>query len=65
MINAGLAGWSSWESMINFQLRLLDLEPDLIIVYHAVNVLHARLVWPPEAYQPDNSGRYARARGAR
>ena len=64
VINAGLAGWTSWESMINFQIRLLELEPDLIIVYHAVNDLHARLVWPPEAYQPDNSGHYARTRTA-
>ena len=57
VINAGLASWTSYESMINFELRLLDLEPDLLIMYHAVNDLHARMVWPPQAYRGDNSGR--------
>ncbi len=57
VINAGAAGWTSWESLINFELRVLDLEPDLIIVYHGINDIHARLVWPPPAYRGDNSGR--------
>lgn len=57
VINAGAPGWSSWESMINFELRVLDLEPDMIIIYHAVNDIHPRIVWPPEAYRGDNSGR--------
>lgn len=56
VINAGLASWTSFEALINFELRLLPLEPDLLVVYHGVNDLHARLVWPPEAYGPDNSG---------
>jgi len=57
VINAGASAWSSWETLINFELRVLDLDPDLIIVYHGVNDIHPRLVWPPEAYQGDNSGR--------
>ncbi len=56
VINAGLPGWTSYESLINFELRVLDLEPDMIIVYHAVNDLIMRLVWPPEEYRGDNSG---------
>ena len=59
VINAGGSGWSSGESLINFELRVLDLEPDMIIVYHGVNDINARLVWPPEAYRGDNSGRSA------
>lgn len=58
VVNAGLAGWSSWETLINFQFRVLDLEPDLIVVYHAVNDFHNRFVWPPEAFTPDNTGRH-------
>ncbi len=56
VINAGASGWSSWESLINFELRVLDLEPDMIIVYHGINDIHLRFVWPPNAYRGDNSG---------
>lgn len=56
VINAGVGSWTSYESLINFELRILDLEPDMIIVYHAVNDILTRLVWPPEAYKGDNSG---------
>ncbi len=57
VINSGCAAWSSYESLINFQFRVLDLDPDLIIVYHAVNDIHTRVVWPTEAYRGDNRGR--------
>ncbi len=56
VINAGVPGYSSLESLINLELRVLDLEPDLLIVQHAINDVHARLVWPPTAYRGDNSG---------
>lgn len=56
VINAGMLSYTTYESLINLQLRLLDLKPDLLIIYHAVNDVHARLVWPPEAYKADNSG---------
>lgn len=56
VINAGVPGWTSWECLINFQFRVLDLEPDLIIFYEAINDIQSRLVWPPEAYRGDNSG---------
>ena len=56
VINAGAEGWGSWESLINFELRVLDLEPDMIIIYHGINDIHPRFVWPPKAYRGDNSG---------
>ncbi len=56
VINAGVPGYSSLESLINLELRVLDLEPDLLIVQHAINDVHARLVDPPTAYRGDNSG---------
>lgn len=56
VINAGVGGYNSWESLINFEFRVLDLDPDLIIVYFGTNDVHARLV-QPEAYAGDNSGR--------
>lgn len=53
VINAGAEGWASQDSLANLELRVLDLEPDLVIVYHAVNDLHARMVWPYRLYRGD------------
>jgi lysophospholipase L1-like esterase len=55
IVNAGVPGYNSWESLINFQFRVLDLSPDLVIVYHGTNDLRARLV-DPRKYESDNSG---------
>ncbi len=56
VINAGVGAWTTWESLVAFEFRILDLEPDMIIIYHAVNDLLSRFVWPHEAYRGDNSG---------
>lgn len=56
VINAGVAGYDSWESLINLEFRVLDTDPDLIILYEGTNDVHARLVMP-EVYRGDNSGR--------
>lgn len=56
VINAGAEGWSSWETLVNFQFRVLDLQPDMIIIYHGINDVNSRLVWPRRAYLGDNSG---------
>jgi lysophospholipase L1-like esterase len=55
VINAGVGGYTSWETLINFEMRALDLEPDMIIVYECINDVHARLV-RPDAYLSDNTG---------
>ncbi len=55
VINAGLPGYSTWESLINLQINVLQLEPDLIIIYHAINDVQPRLVNPKD-YKGDNSG---------
>jgi lysophospholipase L1-like esterase len=56
VVNAGASNWSSWESLVNLQFRVLDLEPDLLLVYHGINDIHQRFVWPHDAYRGDNSG---------
>jgi lysophospholipase L1-like esterase len=56
VVNAGAEGWASYESLINLALRVVDLEPDLIVVYHGVNDIMARMVYPPGAYRGDNAG---------
>lgn len=55
VINGGVGGYNSWESLINLQFRVLDLEPDLLVIYDAINDVHARLV-VPQTYSGDNSG---------
>lgn len=55
VINGGMVGWSSWESLINLQFNILDLKPNLIIIYHGTNDVHTRLV-NPQYYKGDNSG---------
>ena len=56
VINAGVPGYASWEILINLEFRVLDLDPDLVIIYEGTNDVHARLV-EPSAYRGDNSGR--------
>ncbi len=55
VINAGVPGYNTWESLINLEFRVLDLEPDLVVIYHNTNDVHTRLV-VPGTYQGDNSG---------
>ena len=37
--SAGTPGYVSYQSLINFQTRMLDLKPDIIVIYHAINDL--------------------------
>ncbi|MBX3464038.1 MAG: SGNH/GDSL hydrolase family protein [Planctomycetes bacterium] len=56
VVNAGCPGWTTLETLINFETRLLELQPDFAVVYHGINDVLPRLVWPPEAYRADWSG---------
>jgi lysophospholipase L1-like esterase len=49
VVNAGVNSYSSFDSLANLTYRVLDDEPDMIIVYHGVNDVRARLV-EPESY---------------
>ena len=61
VINGGCQGYSTFESLINLELRGIDLQPDLVVVYHSINDMrcalypnvqrdntHWRAVWPVE-----------------
>lgn len=65
VVNLGCQGYSTFESQINLALRGVDLEPDLVVVYHTINDLrcalypgvvrdnaHWRAVWPVERKLP-------------
>jgi lysophospholipase L1-like esterase len=56
VINAGVGGYNSWEVLMNLEFRVLDIEPDLVIIYAGGDDVHARLV-SPESYRGDNGGR--------
>jgi lysophospholipase L1-like esterase len=56
VINAGVPGYNTWEILVNLEFRVLDLDPDLIIIYENTNDVHARMV-EPSAYRGDDSGR--------
>ncbi len=58
VINAGVRGYNSLQSYINYITKVEDLNPDMLLVYHAVNDIWTRTVWPPEAYKADQSGSY-------
>jgi lysophospholipase L1-like esterase len=53
VINAGTPGWSSAESLINLHFRVLELSPDMIIVYEGINDTFA--MRKPEEGKSDNS----------
>jgi lysophospholipase L1-like esterase len=61
VINGGCQGYSTFESLINLELRMLEFHPDLVLVYHTINDMrcalypgvefdnrHWRAVWPVE-----------------
>jgi lysophospholipase L1-like esterase len=56
VINAGVPGYNSWEMLINLEFRVLDLHPDLVVIYEGTNDVHARMV-EPSSYRGDDSGR--------
>lgn len=56
VINAGCPGWTTLETLINFETRLLELQPEFAVVYHGINDVLPRLVWPTSAYRADWSG---------
>jgi lysophospholipase L1-like esterase len=56
VINAGVPGYNSWEMLTNLEFRVLDLDPDLVIIYEGTNDVHARMV-EPSSYRGDDSGR--------
>ena len=52
VVNAGCQGYSTHESLINLALRGVDLNPDVVLVYHGINDVRAALY--PGA-RPDNA----------
>ena len=43
VVNAGCSGWTSFEMLVDLELRLVDLAPDLLVLYETVNDMRAAL----------------------
>lgn len=46
VLNCGMGGWTSAEVFVNFALHLIDLKPDIVVLYHGFNDLEASLTAP-------------------
>lgn len=53
VLNAGAISYTSWNSVVNLAFRVLEANPDLVIIYHGVNDVRARLN-DPECYRGEN-----------
>jgi|GEM_PF-657019 len=48
VVNAGVNAYSSFDSLANLTYHVLDDDPDMVIVYHGINDVRARLVEPSQ-----------------
>jgi lysophospholipase L1-like esterase len=55
VVNGGVGGYTSFETLVDLALRVLEVEPDLLVIYHNTNDVHARLV-PPDVFRGANTG---------
>lgn len=54
VINSGLPMYTSFESFANFSYRGLELQPDMVIVYHAINDAILMTTVPAECWRGEN-----------
>ncbi len=54
VINGGFIGYTTWETLVNFEFRVLELEPDMIILYEGVNDITPREQISTDCYRGDN-----------
>ena len=57
VINAGVSGYTSWEIFASFAFRVLELEPDMLIYYGALNDLVVRERLSEDCYRGLNPQR--------
>jgi lysophospholipase L1-like esterase/multisubunit Na+/H+ antiporter MnhC subunit len=54
VINGGFIGYTTWETLVNFEFRVLELEPDMIILYEGVNDITPREQISVDCYRGHN-----------
>ncbi|MDF1839385.1 MAG: GDSL-type esterase/lipase family protein [Planctomycetota bacterium] len=55
VINFGVFGYSTFESLVNLSFRGVKLEPDLVLVYHSINDMRCALYNAGGEVKSDNS----------
>jgi hypothetical protein len=55
VINGGCPGYNSYENLINFETRLADFHPDLLLHYEAINDMRCALYTRGGPVQRDNT----------
>jgi len=53
VVNAGVPTWNTWNSVSNLAFRVLEVEPDLLLIFHGINDTFARSV-SPECYHRES-----------
>ena len=53
VINAGISSISSFEELFHFKEKILQLDPDLVIIYDGVNDIHSKKTTDPEISNSD------------
>lgn len=54
VVNGGFIGYTSWETLVNFEFRVLELEPDMILLYEGVNDITPREQISVDCYRGHN-----------
>ncbi len=62
VVNAGVAGYTTFQTFVNLAYRVTELQPDLVIIYHAGNDVLPREV-DPDCYAGQNPLRGVDPRG--
>jgi len=52
VLNAGTSGYSSFESLVNLAFRVVEYDPDVVLVYHSINDVR---LWRWPGIEPDNT----------
>jgi len=60
VINAGCPGYTSFEMLVQLEMRVVDLSPDVVVVYEAVNDMRAAL-YTAGALEPAGDNTHFRA----
>lgn len=55
VINGGCSGYNLYENLINFETRLVDFQPDLLLHYEAINDMRCALYTRGGSVQHDNT----------
>jgi lysophospholipase L1-like esterase len=54
VVNAGVPSYTTWHTLVNFQFRVLELDPDVVMIYHGVNDGGGIVYTSPDCWRGEN-----------